>query len=507
LRQAESERAKRREQALRRRILVAAVLLVAVIIGVRLALVARDFDTIAAAAAFETARDNHTDLRAFLRRMPKGGDLHTHLSGAVYAERFIAWAAQEGLCVDLMNVLLSKLQCDRTGAVPVSDALRDQSLYNRLVNAFSMRAFLPTPAVPTGHDEFFAAFGKFSAAVGLRFADMTADQLREYDSENVQYAEFMTSFSCWDDRDKFIKAMAGQNDDAGRLAALRASGLDDCVMAQRNALTAAIGKIKNELACDRQGTQPACQVTFRYIAQVSRNSSPDDVFLQTATAAALVRAEPQVVALNLVQAEDSLVARRDYTRHMQIIAFLANDVPVALHAGELWLGLVPPPDLSFHIRQAVEIAHARRISHGVSLAFEDDMEGLLAEMRARPVAVEINLTSNDIILGVRGKDHPLPTYLAAGVPVVLSSDDAGVSRISLSNEYFRAARDYGLNYRTLKAIARNALIYSFLDEGQKRVELERLDRSYAAFERDLASRRTALQNLASLIRAAVSPPS
>src|SRR5262249_46585820 len=76
--------------------------------------------------------------------------------------------------------------------------------------------------------------------------------------------------------------------------------------------------------------------------------------------------------------------------------------------------------------------------------------------------VEVNLTSTDLILGVRGKDHPLPAYLAAGVPVVLSSDDAGISRIDLTNEYMRAARDYGLGYRMLKAIARNSLIHSFL---------------------------------------------
>src|SRR5215468_8469542 len=127
-----------------------------------------------------------------------------------------------------------------------------------------------------------------------------------------------------------------------------------------------------------------CGVTFRYIVQVNRNNPPDEVFVQTAIAAALIRAEPRMVALNFVGPEDSLVARRDYTRHMQIIRFLANDVPVALHAGELWLGLVPPPDLTFHIREAIEIAGARRIGHGVALAFERDMEGLLAEMRARP---------------------------------------------------------------------------------------------------------------------------
>jgi adenosine deaminase len=213
-----------------------------------------------------------------------------------------------------------------------------------------------------------------------------------------------------------------------------------------------------------------------------------------------------VVALNLVQAEDGRIARDDYERHMRIVAFLAkDDVPVTLHAGELWLGLVPPTDLTFHIRQAVEIARARRIGHGVALAFEDDMQGLLAQMRDRPIAVEINLTSNDIILGVRGRDHPLPTYLAAGVPVVLSTDDAGVSRIDVTNEYFRAARDYGLSYRTLKAIARNALLRSFLGEKQKGDELKRFDRSFAEFERAQARSRPPLQNILALLEAAVTP--
>jgi adenosine deaminase len=485
--------------------IVAVVALAAFVVILRVAVVAGDFDTVVTAARFEAARNDHSELRALLGRMPKGGDLHTHLSGAVYAERFIAWAAQQHLCANLANALLAKSICEWPDEVPVADAMRDQKLYDRLVNAFSTRAFLPTRTLPTGHDEFFATFGRFGAASTPNFVDMTIDQLKEYDSENVQYAEFMTSFSCWNDRPKFIAAMAGQNDDAGRLAALRANGLDDCVAAQRHELTAAIGKIRNELACDPQRARPGCWVTFRYVAQVSRNSPPDDVFLQTALVAALIRAEPQVVALNFVQPEDDLIARRDYTRHMQIIAFLANDVPVTLHAGELWLGLVPPTDLTFHIRQAVEIAHARRIGHGVTLAFEDDMEGLLAQMRARPVAVEINLTSNDIILGVRGKDHPLPTYLAAGVPVVLSSDDAGVSRISLSNEYFRAARDYGLGYRALKAIARNALVHSFLDEEQKRDELERFDRACVQFERSVASRQSPRQNVVALIKAAIAP--
>jgi hypothetical protein len=38
-----------------------------------------------AARAFEAARANPLDLRAFLARMPKGADLHYHLSGGIYA--------------------------------------------------------------------------------------------------------------------------------------------------------------------------------------------------------------------------------------------------------------------------------------------------------------------------------------------------------------------------------------------------------------------------------------
>ena len=63
-------------------------------------------------------------------------------------------------------------------------------------------------------------------------------------------------------------------------------------------------------------------------------------------------------------------------------------------------------------------------------------------MRRRPVTIEISLTSSDLILNVRGNDHPLATYLAAGVPVVLSTDDPGVARIDMTNEYFRAAHEH-----------------------------------------------------------------
>jgi adenosine deaminase len=83
-------------------------------------------------------------------------------------------------------------------------------------------------------------------------------------------------------------------------------------------------------------------------------------------------------------------------------------------------------------------------------------------MAANHVMVEISLTSNDVILGVSGKDHPFPLYRMFGVPVALSSDDEGVSRIDITHEYVRAVQTYDLHYADLKKMVRTSLEHSFL---------------------------------------------
>ncbi|HET8888300.1 MAG TPA: adenosine deaminase, partial [Candidatus Angelobacter sp.] len=101
---------------------------------------------------------------------------------------------------------------------------------------------------------------------------------------------------------------------------------------------------------------------------------------------------------------------------------------------------------------------------------EPDPIELLKTMAARGVLVEICLTSNDVILNVTGDHHPLPIYLKFGVPVALATDDPGVSRGDITQEYERAAATYHLSYLELKKFARNSLTYSFLPgEGLYRV--------------------------------------
>src|SRR5438034_4621413 len=93
---------------------------------------------------FESLRKSPPQLLAFLLAMPKGGDLHNHLSGAVYAESYLQWSADNGLCVNLASMALivpdSPAGCNKyAGAPPVNTALTNFVLYRQLIDAWSMR--------------------------------------------------------------------------------------------------------------------------------------------------------------------------------------------------------------------------------------------------------------------------------------------------------------------------------------------------------------------------------
>jgi adenosine deaminase len=104
-------------------------------------------------------------------------------------------------------------------------------------------------------------------------------------------------------------------------------------------------------------------------------------------------------------------------------------------------------------------------------------------MARKKVVVEICLSSNDQILGVKGDQHPLPEYLRAGVPVVIATDDEGVARSSLTGEYQRAVTGYNLSYPQLKQIVRNSLTYSFADRNTRAKMLKDLEERFRKFEK------------------------
>ncbi|WP_405389513.1 adenosine deaminase [Streptomyces sp. NBC_01102] len=395
----------------------------------------------------------------FFRDLPKGGDLHNHLSGAVRTEYLIQLAADDGLCIDATMTAVAP-PCG-PGKRPAADALTDAAFRQAVVRAWSMQDF---PQGESGHDHFFATFGKFGAATAHR-GKMLADVAHTVAEQNQTYLETMVTPAS--DGAKKLAADVGWDPDLAALhRKLLAGGrLDQLVADSKQEADTADREFRTTARCASADPDPGCRITVRWISQVSRNSAPERVFTQIALGLRLAERDQRFVAVNLVQPEDGEISLRDYRLHMRMLDYLHGVYPrahITLHAGELVPGLVKPGDLTFHINDAVRTGQAERIGHGVDLVHEDDWRGLARDMARRQVAVEVPLTSNAQILQVEGKEHPFPVYRAYGVPVVLSTDDPGVSRGDIGQEYERAARTYALGYAELKDLARASLEYAFL---------------------------------------------
>ncbi len=426
-----------------------------------------------AEANLKAARENPLQLRHFLLNMPKGGDLHNHLSGAVYAESWIRAGAEDHLCVEIAKPAFTKLQASvgggagqaacGEGKVPAEAAFKDQKLYDALVDAFSMRGFVPSPGV-TGHDHFFDTFSKFGGTDHRHVGEWVDEVATRAAAQNEQYLELMHTPDFT--HTAAIAKEIGWREDFGQLReALLARGLRDDVAVAKTGLDQAEELRAKREHCGQADAAAGCSLQVRYLCQVLRGFPKEQVFAQTLLCFETASADARFVGINLVMPEDGYTAMNDYALHMRMVGFLRGLYPkihVSLHAGEIAPGLVPSEGLCCHVRLAVEEAHAERIGHGVDVMYENHPHALLKEMAAKHVMVEISLTSNDVILGVSGKEHPFLMYKMFGVPMALATDDEGVSRIDLTHEYVRAVQSYDLHYTDLKRMVRTSIEHSFL---------------------------------------------
>jgi len=414
------------------------------------------------ARVFQSIRNQPDRLQAFLKSMPKGADLHTHLSGAVYAETFLSWAATSEMCVDPGTFILAE-KCSGNTQVKLNKDLskNDPAFYRKLIDEWSTRNW--EKSGKTGHDQFFVTFKRVDALAG-RFGEMLAEVRSRAAEGNVSYLEVMITPDGGASRTLGDALKWQENFSLMRQQLLKAGLVEKVVAAAKQKLDQA-EKSNEVLRCGQAQSDKGCDVEVRYIFQVARTNSPGQVFAQMLAAFEIASDDSRLVALNLVQPEDNPNAMKYFPLQMRMLDYLHSiysRVHITLHAGELVPGLVPPEGLLFHIRDSVQTGHAERIGHGVDLTQEMNAQQLLQEMAARNVMVEICLTSNDVILGVRGDKHPIRQYLAAGVPVALATDDEGVARSEITREYLKAVEDHNLGYADLKKMARTSLQHAFV---------------------------------------------
>lgn len=412
-----------------------------------------------AAAAPDLAKMSPSELAAFFQAFPKGGELHNHLGGSTPAEDILAWAVEDNLCVDPVELAI-RLSCTAEGLKPASAYAADETLRSALIDSLTVRH--PGFRDRSGHDQFFSSFSR-RATTGKRNGDALAEVMDGLARQNTFYAELMVTPQAVAARG--LGARVGwKGDPAATRAALAEAGIDKLVPAVTADTDALEKRAREVMACGTPQAHAGCKVTVRFLFQAIRQGPPEQTMAQLQLGVAAIAADKRWVGLQLVAPEDSADAVKYYDVHMRIVAELTDHgrkVPVALHAGELSAKLVPPRVLSHHVADAVRIAGARRIGHGTDLPQEVGADALAAEMTAKGVLVEVNILSNASILEVPPEDHPYAWLRRKGVPASLSTDDAGITRTELSMDYAAAVKN-GATYDDLKTAARNAIAFSFL---------------------------------------------
>ncbi|MGL5927494.1 MAG: adenosine deaminase [Dermatophilaceae bacterium] len=126
-----------------------------------------------------------------------------------------------------------------------------------------------------------------------------------------------------------------------------------------------------------------------------------------------------------------------------------------------------------------------RIGHGIAAARD---EALLQHLAERQIALEVCPTSNVCTRSVPSlAEHPLPTLVAAGVPVTINSDDPPMFSTSLNQEYLVAASLLGLDVDGVAELARQGVRRAFLADAGKAAILTEIDSYLAAWHAGEAS--------------------
>ena len=419
---------------------------------------------------FEGFKDEATDaaLHRFLYAMPKGGDLHLHLTGSAFPEWLHELALAEaahGVAyyvktrIDNCAVeagqadayLLLHRTVDQHRLATLSACERGEYQALSALDAEARTAWMNSVRLDASHegrDEFFERHWQRLGDL-LRNPHMVAEVLyrnmQAFADEGVAYIEPQVPVFGFLDRNgaplgpEEVLALYRQ-----RLAQADAQATGVTVRFQLSALR----------------FHPEAEQVVRRIYQLASEHA-------------------DIVAVNLVGREDD--DRGHPLRFLDTFRDLRRTYPgvrLSIHAGES-----ARPDS--HVRDTLLLG-AERIGHGLNLI--QDAQTLLG-LRHGPYLVEVNLISNLLLGYVDGfAAHPFPEYLRTGVPVALSTDDRGMWDSTLTDEFFVAVREYGLSWRELRTLGRNSLAFSFLDEATKSRLLTEYERRMNQFAKDFQRR-------------------
>ncbi|MDH4071541.1 MAG: adenosine deaminase [Gammaproteobacteria bacterium] len=423
---------------------------------------------------FDDVRENGTpeDLYRVLWYMPKGGDLHNHLSGAVFSEWWyeLALAQRErgyeyytkvridncrdyggdefgGAPYYLMFRNITALDYARLDDCEKGEYKRLEDLDEREKAAWMDGLRLDKPH--EGRDEFFQTHWQRLNALYLNphlQAETAAINLKAYAEESVAYVEYQIAGGPYVGPDGNIVSP----NDAFEILRQR--------LAQKDVRDTGV-TVRFQLAILR--FLPNAEEHLRGVYQLVHDNP--DLF----------------VGVNMVGREDN---DKGYpARFLPTLRELRHEyggVRLSIHAGEV-------DEPNFHVRDTLLLG-ADRIGHGINLITDDDTMLL---MRHGPYLVEINLISNLLLQYISDySQHPFPEYLRTGIPVALSTDDRGMWESTMTDEFFVAVTEFNLSWDEIRALGRNSLAHSFAPEDVRKSLLDAYESRIERYGRDLSRR-------------------
>ncbi|BFM44633.1 adenosine deaminase [Flavobacterium sp. CFS9] len=425
--------------------------------------------------------------------MPKGGDLHHHFSGSIYAEPLLERAIAEDFYLNTETMEVSKTKPSKGNWQTFSSIKNDGKLAyyeQQIIQAWSAKDYNGV-SVPSD-DLFFDSFQKFESTIKGHFAEGMLELKKRALTENVSYIETQLSTIPCDmnvsdlaDFNAKLRQTVAQKDEKAALKLLdelyQSLQKKEAKKYAADFNTNFIAKLHKDLKIDDE------RFTMRYQNFVLRFMDPVDLFKNLTIAFISANESKLVAGVNIVSPEHGENSMKDYWLHMVMFKYCHTKFPnvkYTLHAGELTLGLVQPEDLTWHINDAIYIAGANRIGHGVDIAYEANSYDLLRHMAQKNIPIEINLASNEFILKVKENRHPFTLYKEFNVPIVISTDDAGILRTNMTEQYVLLAKRYpDVSYATIKQYVYNSINYSFIqDEAVKKQLIKDLDNRFKAFE-------------------------
>lgn len=437
-------------------------------------------------------RGDRAALRSFLQKMPKGGELHTHLSGHPTPERLLELAANSKTFRYFIRVPNQTTAADdpqaytfvaitpgaaipldaKSTLVPVTNLLNPQTETQRQQLLAYRQAQIISPTAANPNNIFFnAIFARNDAVTGNPeiVKQMLADVVTEAHDNHLSYIEPMFS--------PFPNNPAGGNK-AEEYKVLNVTTAREYL----KSLLAAV-QTANQKYPENERVEVGFMLSFRRTSQ--------KIFTQLPIAFELAAGNDEVgraiAGINFVgneYSEDPIIGKEitapsSLDNYISTLRRIYPTVRLSIHAGE-------SNQWDWHIRDSI-LMGADRIGHGVNLAkspLQNSPDMIL--MRRRKILVEACLTSNSLLLKLPIPKHPFLSYLRAGIPVSLNTDDQGIFETNITEEFARAVENHpSLKWQELKQMARYSLEYAFVDENIKDKLISRWEKDMGSFESSL----------------------